>query len=58
MSETEWVEQVASELRGLEWFKQGGLSLKTSLKLAYGCEILSYGTQSLSDKGSFHKSLG
>lgn len=45
MSEAEWVKRVASELRGLELFNQGGLSLETGLKLAYGCEILSYGSQ-------------
>jgi hypothetical protein len=45
MTEAEWVERIASELRGLPWPEQDGLSLRTGLKVAYGCEILSYGPQ-------------
>jgi len=42
MSEAEWVEQIASELRSQPWLKHDGLSVRTRLKVAYGCEILSY----------------
>jgi hypothetical protein len=34
MREAEWVERMASELKGQQWPNQGGLSLKTALKVA------------------------
>jgi hypothetical protein len=45
MSEAEWVERIISELRALQWLNQDGLSLCTGRKIAYGCEILSYGAE-------------
>jgi hypothetical protein len=45
MTEAQWVERIATELRGLQWLNQEGFSLRTGLKVAYGCEIASYGSQ-------------
>jgi hypothetical protein len=45
MTEIEWVNHVARQLRRNPWFKKERLRLHTSLKLAYGSEILSYGTE-------------
>jgi hypothetical protein len=43
MSELEWVEQIAADLRSLPWLSRGELSVRTRLKVAYGCEIMTYG---------------
>lgn len=44
MNEVQWVEQVADQL-DTGWLADAGLSAKTGLKLAYGCEIASYGSE-------------
>ena len=43
MTEAEWVELMVSELKGQHGLDQEGLSLQAGLKVAYGCEIRSYG---------------
>ena len=43
MNEIEWVEEVARSLTNQAWLSEEGLTVKTGLKLAYGCEIMSYG---------------
>jgi hypothetical protein len=45
MTEAEWVERIASKVKSLAWMEKDGLSVHTGRKVAYGCEILSYGPQ-------------
>jgi hypothetical protein len=44
MNEVEWVEQMALQLKSQPWLSQDGLAVQTGLKLAYGCEIVTYGS--------------
>jgi hypothetical protein len=57
MSEAEWVEQMASELKGLQWLQEDGLCVQTGVKLAYGCEIRWYAAQPEPDSISFETDL-
>jgi hypothetical protein len=57
MNEAEWVERMASELKGLQWLNQDGLSLQTGLKIAYGCEIRSYAPQAEPQTISFETDM-
>jgi hypothetical protein len=43
MNESDWVQLIASQLKRSSLLADEALSLQTGLKLAYGCEILSYG---------------
>jgi hypothetical protein len=44
MNEVEWVEHVAARLRKQSWLSKQQLCVQTGLKLAYGCEIATYGS--------------
>jgi hypothetical protein len=57
MKEVEWVTQMATCLQRSPTFAAGNLSVRTSLKLAYGSEILSYGTSSESKHIAFETDL-
>jgi hypothetical protein len=60
MSEAEWVQRIASALASRPWPTNGALSVRTGLKIPYGCEILSYradGTPSDPESVSFETDL-
>ena len=57
MNEADWVERIAAELKGQQWLEQDGLALRTGLKIAYGCEIRSYGPQPETQIISFETDL-
>jgi len=57
MTEVQWVEQVANELSKESWFTSEHLSVKTALKLAYACEIASYGDSARTDTITFATDL-
>jgi hypothetical protein len=45
MTEIEWVDQVARNLRQEPWINENRLRVHTGLKLAYASEIVSYGSE-------------
>jgi hypothetical protein len=57
MSETEWVEQMATALAGQPWLGENDLSVCTQLKLAYSSETISYGRDSKTESISFATDL-
>lgn len=57
MNEVTWVQHIASAVSAQQSFSQVGLSLRTGLKLAYGCEIQSYGPEPLPQSISFETDL-
>jgi hypothetical protein len=57
MTEGEWVELMVSKLKVHTWFNQEGLSLEAGLKVAYGCEIRSYGPQPETQSSRFETDL-
>jgi hypothetical protein len=57
MSEAQWVKRMASELGALPWLNENGLSVRTGLKVAYGCEIRWYGPQPEPQSISFETDL-
>jgi hypothetical protein len=57
MNEVEWVKHIAAAVSAQKLLSQDGLSLRTSLKLAYGCEIQSYGPEPVPQSISFETDL-
>jgi hypothetical protein len=57
MTEAEWVELMVTRLNGPGGFNQLGLSLQADRKLAYGCEIRSYGPEPETQSISFETDL-
>lgn len=57
MNEVEWVKHIAAGVSAQEPFGRPAISIRTGLKLAYGCEIQSYGPEPVPQSISFETDL-